>query len=383
MNESKVKSPIGEPGMASEMNVIEIVSNRAWGGGERYALDLSEALRADGANVVVATRGIEAVDKAFSSAGFPLIQAPLKGLLDFRSPRILARYIKDNFSGLVTLHVHNFKDAHTAVRVKKISGARIRVVLTRHLVKKASTSLTERPMLRSLDTIVFVSQTALDGYFASLPENKEFTRMLRDKSVVIPNAVKREFSLSKSPQDGIHRLSYIGRLSPEKGLEMMFEALSLLKDTEWLLNIVGTGEEKYVENLRSLAEQLKISSRINWKGYLSDTAPVVAATDIGLFPSLAVESFGLTVLEFMKGGAPVVSTDTGAQKEIITDGKDGVLTKPDPQSFAAGIRRLLNDSGFLASASEEARKKAAEYSYPEFYRKIKITLLGRPAEPAR
>ena len=64
------------------MNIVHLISNKVWGGGERYVLDLCRRSEADGHSVAVLTRGREAVDKPFRDAGFTPGHLPLRGALD-------------------------------------------------------------------------------------------------------------------------------------------------------------------------------------------------------------------------------------------------------------------------------------------------------------
>ena len=91
------------------MNIIHLVSNKVWGGGEQYVLDLCCRLEADGNSVAVITRGIDAVDKPFAKAGFTPGHLPLGGVFDFISASRLSRVLDSMPDAVV--HVHNFKDA--------------------------------------------------------------------------------------------------------------------------------------------------------------------------------------------------------------------------------------------------------------------------------
>lgn len=367
-----------------EMNdrmVVEIVSNKVWGGGERYALDLAETLRRDGAIVEVVSRGYSAAEGPFRKKHFPIIRARLGGLLDFGSARKIARLINDSggaeLTG-ITLHAHNFKDAITAVRVKRRLGEKARVVVTRHLVKKGKAGWGMKKILREIDSIVFVSKTAADAYFSGFGERSDLGSALRGKAEVVSNAVGQDYSKvkRKEPLEGEPlRLTFMGRLNPEKGPELMIDALAKIPELDWTLTVAGTGDKGYVESLKQRAKAAGIADKVKWAGYTDKTADLVGKTDIGLFPSLAAESFGLAILEFMKGGVPVVATDTGAQKELVEHGVNGLLCAPEADPLARAIETMLTDQELRKKASAAALATAEEHSYPQFYRKMRKILL--------
>lgn len=349
------------------MNIIHLVSNKVWGGGEQYVLDLCRRLDADGHSVAVITRGIEAVDAPFRKAGFTPGHLPLGGVFDFISSSRLSRVL-DNMSEPVVVHVHNFKDARTAVRARQMMrrpGA-VRVVVTRHLVKPGKTDRASASLYGAIDAIAFVSQTALDAFLSSGP------RVDRAKLSVIHNAVVDCGEVvAADRQPGELRIVYAGRLAAEKGIEKLLEALPLFPQNA-VLHIAGSGKANYEVALRRYASSVGVGDRIVWHGHLSNLAPLMASADIGILPSIVTEAFPLVVLEFMRHGTPVITTNRGGQTEVITDGVNGILTPPgDAGAIADAVGRLAADRVLTARMGEAARAKAeADFNYEQFYNKI-------------
>lgn len=153
------------------LNIIHLVSNKVWGGGERFVLDLAKRCTADGHSVAVITRGKEAVDSRFIEAGFTPGKLPLGGIFDFVSPSRLA-HILDCLTEPVIIHVHNFKDARTALKAKHLCRhpENVRIVATRHLVKPAKRGKSAAELYNALDAIVFESKAGLEGFLSSSPE---------------------------------------------------------------------------------------------------------------------------------------------------------------------------------------------------------------------
>lgn len=349
------------------MNIIHLVSNKVWGGGEQYVLDLCRRLDADGHSVAVITRGIEAVDAPFRKAGFTPGHLPLGGVFDFISSSRLSRVL-DNMSEPVVVHVHNFKDARTAVRARQMMrrpGA-VRVVVTRHLVKPGKTDRASVSLYGAVDAIAFVSQTALDAFLSSNP------KVDRDKLSVIHNAVVDCGEVvAADKQPGELRIVYAGRLAAEKGIEKLIEALPLFPQNA-VLHIAGSGKANYEVALRRYASSVDVGDRIVWHGHLSNLAPLMASADMGVLPTLAIEAFGLVVLEFMRHGVPVIATNHGGPREIITDGVDGILVSPgDATAIADAVGRLAADKDLASRMAGAAKAKVeANFKYKQFYNKI-------------
>ncbi|MDE6299263.1 MAG: glycosyltransferase, partial [Muribaculaceae bacterium] len=153
------------------MRIIQLVRATTWGGGERYALDLCGRSAENGDKVTVVSRGIPAVDSRFSHLPVEMVKIPLGGFLDFSSPGKLARLIMSYPEERVIIHVHNFKDAEIVARAKKIIGHRkeVRLICTRHLVKRGKRSVRWKFILSGIDRLIFVSDLAKREFLSSNP----------------------------------------------------------------------------------------------------------------------------------------------------------------------------------------------------------------------
>ena len=355
--------------MNKALNIVHLVSNRVWGGGEQYVLDLCRALEADGHSVAVVTRGYKDVDRHFAEAGFAPGKLPLKGRLDFISPIVLARVL-NRMEAPIVVHAHNFKDADTAVRARRLMAcpSKVRIVVTRHLAKAGGTGRYAEDLYAGIDALVFVSETARKEFLSTSPVIRP------SKMHVIYNAITlapKVVASCGSEADGSVTLFYAGRISPEKGLEVLIRAMEKLPENIRLL-VAGQGRSRDVLPLMKLARTLDLDGRIEWLGHVDDIASQMAAADIGVVPTVAKEAFGLSVLEFMSQGVPVVATNNGGPSEIITDGIDGFLVPPsDPEALASAISRLANDAPLCSRMGAKAAAVVVErFSYPQFYRQI-------------
>lgn len=351
------------------MNIIHLVSNKVWGGGEQYVLDLCRRLDADGHSVAVITRGIEAVDAPFRKAGFTPGHLPLGGVFDFISSSRLSRVL-DNMSEPVVVHVHNFKDADTAVRARRLMAdpKKVRIVMTRHLAKAAKTGRYAEELYGALDALIFVSETAKKEFMSSSPVIDP------SKVHVIYNAIvpSPETSAGECRREaGKVVLLYAGRISPEKGLEVLVRTMALLPESICLL-VAGQGRSRDVVPLMELARALGVDGRIEWLGHVDGIAALMSTADIGVVPTTAKEAFGLTVLEFMSQGVPVVATCNGGPAEIISDGVDGMLVPPsDPDALANAIAMLAAEPELRKRMGAKAAETAdVRFSYDNFYRQI-------------
>jgi glycosyltransferase involved in cell wall biosynthesis len=175
-----------------------------------------------------------------------------------------------------------------------------------------------------------------------------------DRIVVKPNFIDPD------PGTGTGRGEYaifVGRLSPEKGLETLLHAWGRMSDAPGL-KIVGDGP---------LAEQVQAAaardSRIEWLGRRTpaEVLDLVGEAACLVMPSIWYETFGRTIIEAFAKGTPVVASRIGALAELVDDGRTGTLFTPgDPADLAAKVLSLLADRARLAQMRDAARQEYEE-----------------------
>jgi glycosyltransferase involved in cell wall biosynthesis len=174
-----------------------------------------------------------------------------------------------------------------------------------------------------------------------------------ERAALVPPGVDTDEFTPSGPPVG-HDVLFVGRLqrtSRWKGVEVLLEAFAQVSDEAARLVVVGDGDD--VAWLRSRAASLGVADRVVWRGSLHDEALVRAYQDaaVVVLPSLTEsESFGMTLVEAMACGRPVVGSDVGGIPFVIRDGVDGLLVPPgDATALAGALDRLL------ASPSERIR----------------------------
>lgn len=137
------------------------------------------------------------------------------------------------------------------------------------------------------------------------------------------------------------RLAVVGRLSPEKGTDVMLRALVRLRErsVHATLAIAGDGPER--EALEQLSDQLGLADVVRFLGHVDDVRVVYQNTDVVVLPSHS-EGLPNTLLEALRAARPVVATTVGAIPVVLSDPEAGVLVAPaDPGALADGIVRSL------------------------------------------
>lgn len=152
---------------------------------------------------------------------------------------------------------------------------------------------------------------------------------------------------------------FIGRLVPEKGVQVLLEAFSqILPGFQGLKLMVG-GIGPYEGVLRSKAGELGLADRVVFLGYLDERSrnEYLKMADVAVFPSL-YEPFGIVALEAMATQVPVIVSDTGGLSEVVAHGIDGYKVPPGrPDILSYYIREVLVNPGLARDLTRQAWKK--------------------------
>ncbi len=210
----------------------------------------------------------------------------------------------------------------------------------------------------------------------STAPTKELVRELKDygvrNAVCLPNGInfgKMEASARACQEfrkaHGIGKdkkiVLYAGRVSFEKKLDVLLKAFKEVEDGKSVLVIVGTGPS--LEKFRGMASELGLNDVI-FTGFVDERMLSAAYAVADVFVSASdTETFGMTFVEAMHFGVPVIGVRKLGAKEMISDRKDGFLVKPGSHDrLAARIKELLGDESLRKRMGKEAKKTSAEYS---------------------
>jgi glycosyltransferase involved in cell wall biosynthesis len=180
----------------------------------------------------------------------------------------------------------------------------------------------------------------------------------REKIRVIPNgielgAVDRQHCELPFSQ-GTPLVGTVARLAPQKGVEYFIRAAAELRRENPALRFLVVGEGPLRPELEALAQQLDLAGLLYFTGYRRDVPAILARLSAYVQPSLS-EGQGITVLEAMAAGIPVVATAVGGLQEMISHGKNGLLVEPGSASgLSSAVSAILNDRPLSKELTEQA-----------------------------
>jgi glycosyltransferase involved in cell wall biosynthesis len=199
------------------------------------------------------------------------------------------------------------------------------------------------------------------------------------RTVHSTNIVCLTHGIESHPLSLVHahhsRIGYIGRFEQTKGILTLLDAMKLLiaRNAEYSLLLRGWGPLK--DEIVRRVEELGIGSRVSFEEASVTEDGIYSGIDLLVLPSLALEGFGLVLIEAMSRGIPVVGSDMTGINEIIVDGENGRLAPPgNAAELAAVIQSIFEDNSvrekYILNAHASAARKYSLAAYLAQYRAL-------------
>jgi glycosyltransferase involved in cell wall biosynthesis len=255
---------------------------------------------------------------------------------------------------------------HARRNVEMIAG-----LLLRHVLRFRLTLVFTSAAQREHTWITHFCCRRMDALIATTRKAASF---LQRKAVVVYHGVNssrfsppvdRSAAWAATGLPGKYGIGIFGRIRPQKGTEEFIDALIevLPRRPEWTAVLVGettTEFQAFDRRLRRKIEDAGLAERIHFTGFLKDVNAIpewYRALKVVVCAS-RIEGFGLSCLEAMASGCPVIATSTGAWPELISDGQDGyVVPCSDAAALSGAIMKMTEDPLRIEKMGERARQK--------------------------
>ena len=337
--------------MANVKRILIVLPDLGMSGAVFAALNLVPDFLTAGCAVMVAALGDGERAGLFSAAGAKVeVRPALAGLLAWPWSRIAAVEAARGFKPDV-VHAMSTDAAVVGARLARACGAPLAVTVNRLDKNQALSSLPRGGHWG----LIALSDAIQEQLTIGL-------RFPRERSVVIPNGLNLRWF--PRPQDGLRdtikmrRVPVVGTygtLAEMKGQRDFLQAAACVlargRDAEFL--VMGHGPDK--EQLRELAEKIKISKRLTFSASTITDSRNITNIDIFVEPTKR-EGFGLSVLQAMATGVPVVACGVGGIYSLIKDGETGLLVGAnDVPAMSDAICRLLDAPALRDELAHNAR----------------------------
>lgn len=332
-------------------NVLHLINYLGSGGSEIYIYTLARKLHNKKCNFYIAYSEEGKGLKLLEDLGIKTIKFQMDGPFDLNAAKELKRLCKE--LSIDVIHTHFLRENYISI-LSKFLGNKVRVINTRHMLFENSKSviITNKFFTKFNEYLIAVSSSVKDQLIDHEGINKNKVKLiytgidLEEWNKSIPLSFRDEFNISK---DEI-LITTVARFSKEKGHDFLIDSIKHFKDyikmqnLEFPFKFVLVGEGELFDDIIDEAKSLHISDDIIFTGYRRDIENILKSSDIFVLPSNN-EAFGLSILEAMAAGLPVITTDSGGTREIINEKLDnGILIEyGDKQKLAEGLVSLIKD----------------------------------------
>lgn len=231
--------------------------------------------------------------------------------------------------------------------------------------------ITKYVAIKLIDSFIAISSAVKDDFLSGTSLNGQNIK-------VVPNGIPLEkFRRREQPSDSSEIICVARLVTEKKGQDILIRALAILKNDSIVCSCKLVGDGESGEYLEALAKKYSLVDNIQFLGNRSDVPELLANAGIFILPSRC-EGFGITIIEAMAIGIPVVASNIDGPKEIITNGQNGLLFECDNEvDLAEKIKMLITDNSLREKLASNALTFVKDYSiermyssYLAFYKKI-------------
>ncbi len=337
------------------LRTLHIDDRLDWGGGQQQAVYLCKGLREREVEAVLCCRSGSEIEKRAVSLDIPTVNLPLCGEFDLVSAVLLAGLLRKG--GYRICHAHT-SHAHTIACLAATMAWRCGVVVSRRVAfRRGSNPLSRIKYRFGVDLYIAISETVQ-------------TVLVEDgvapgKITIVHSGISTERADSAKAADLTEKLKIprdsfvignIGSLVDAKGQIFLVRAMPhILKGVpNAFFVIVGEGKERMA--LEAEARRLSVDNRLILTGFREDALSLLKSFDIYAVPS-RMEGLNTSLLDAMAACRPVVASAAGGIRDVLVDGKNGILVPVgDVEALADGIVRLALDPGLAEDLARNARQ---------------------------
>ncbi|UCH32147.1 MAG: N-acetyl-alpha-D-glucosaminyl L-malate synthase BshA [Candidatus Bathyarchaeota archaeon] len=261
------------------------------------------------------------------------------------------------------VHAHYaVPNATSAYLAKKICEDSAKVITTLHGTD--SYLVGSHPSYKAVTQFSMQNSDALTAVSEYLKERTMVDFNITREIRMIPNFVDtRRFKRFKRDQEE-KIVCHSSNFRPIKRIPDIIRAFKIISQgIKCELHLIGDGPERL--KAEEMAKDLGISEKVKFLGTMREVQEVIGKSDLFLLPS-EDESFGLAALEAMSCEVPVIATNVGGLKELISHGVDGYLVKVgDVKNLAQYALKILTDENLQKTLGNNARRKVREKYTPD------------------
>jgi glycosyltransferase involved in cell wall biosynthesis len=344
------------------VRVLHVINGEHYSGAERVQDLLAARLPELSFDVGFACVKPDRFPKMRQSLDAPLYEVPMRGRFDLRAIIKIRDIIRRE--GYALVHAHTPRSA----LMGRVASALARVPMVYHVHSPTSRDTTHRVrnwLNHYSEKLSLTGVARLITVSESLARHMQRQGYRQDRITVVPNGVPAldEVPPRDTPR-GTWTLGAVALFRPRKGMEVLLDALALLREQHLPVQLRAVGPfetPEYEADIRRRVARLKLEDAVHWTGFTRDVNAELMQMDMFVLPSLFGEGLPMVVLEAMAAGVPVVGTQVEGVPEAIRHGIDGLIANPgDPADLSRTIACVINGDLSWSELRNNALARHAE-----------------------
>ena len=343
---------------AHALSIVGVDPELGFGGGETQVLGLTLALAAGGHRAELICDPAGRLWERAIAAGIKCHPIRIRNAIDLAAGVKLRAILKRERYDVVHFHTSR---AHSMAPLARGFGSTL--VVTRRMDYRPNRVFAPYLYNRAVDGVVAISGGVADSLAASGVERERITVV---HSGVDCDRFRAPTSQERADARGALKIadtefviSAVGALEQRKGHRYLIAAIGAIAASgKFRCFIVGQGLIGRV--LQDEIAVIRSLDRIKLLGRVDDVRELLWASDAFAMPSLK-EGLGVAALEAMASALPVIASDVGGLREVVEDGRTGIIVPPaNPEKIASAIRRLAESPELRSQMSAAARSRVVE-----------------------
>ena len=334
---------------------INSIGRNSFGGSEKWMVRAAKGLKESGHSVFLASKEGSEILRAARRVGVRTHAFNVYSDFSPINTIRIARFLKKEDIQILVCNLNkDVRVAGLAARLVKST-----VVIARHGVTLAGKKWKHKVTLTHLvDGILTNTQTIKQTYMS-------YGWFVNDFVEVIHNGVDDKSHVKAFDFDQLFQNKKVvfsaGRLAEQKGFDILMRAAAMLSKKRKDLVFAVAGKGGHERKLRRLARELQILDTFYFLGFFADIDPYLKGCDLFVLPSL-FEGMPNVVMEAMALGKAVVATDVNGVRELVVDGRTGVIVPPSSaENLAEAIAELIDDERLLTEYGQSGRQRVREH----------------------
>jgi glycosyltransferase involved in cell wall biosynthesis len=326
------------------MNILfsNSIGRDKFGGGEKWMVNAAKELAKRGHNVVLGSKKNSKILDYATSNGVKTTVFEIRGDISPLSTLKVAAFLKQQAIDVLICNLN--KDVRVAGLAAQI--VQTPVVLARHGMLLCGNKWKHKVTLTKLvDGIITNSNTIKESYRNYGWFDDDFVKVIYNGIIIPETIVAYNFSVRFPGKKIIYSA---GRLSEQKGFTWLIEAAAILKKTRNDLIFAISGEGKLEADLKKQVANASLEDSFIFMGFTDNIYPYLKGCDLFVLASL-FEGMPNVVMEAMAMQKAVIATDVNGARELMVDGKTGIIVPPkQPEALADAITKIIDKPEILA-----------------------------------